>query len=69
MRSLVVALEIIQEYEELKELGLSEEEVLGYFDFYSDSFFNEEEYNNAHIRISLPEVFKDTRKTAQTKRD
>lgn len=37
-QSLSVALEILQEQQELRELGLTEEEIEGYLEFYLETF-------------------------------
>lgn len=38
VRGLLYELELHVETEELRKIGLSEEEILGYFDYYADSW-------------------------------
>lgn len=61
---LLVQLELQLDIKELKELGLSQEEVEGYLDFFLDNYFPPKKEVKNDLRVHMPEVWTSTRKMA-----
>lgn len=64
MQEILIQLELQQDIKELKKLGLLEEEIHGYLEFFSDSYFPPKKKVKNDLRISVSKVWTSTRKMA-----